>query len=112
MTDLTQESLLECEEIECNLIDDEDDKDDNNILIILTQVLFKMKLNVKWNSKKKQKKVHRKKKIKKKIASMIMNTTKGYRISEEDVSSDNGTNRILETIDRRSLTKKKKMPNQ
>ena len=55
MTELTQESSLECEEIECNLIDDKDNKYDNNIVIIPTQALFRMKKNLNWKSKRKQK---------------------------------------------------------
>ena len=55
MTKLTQESSLEYKEIECNLIDDGDDKYDNNIVIIPTQVLFKMKQNLNWKSKRKPK---------------------------------------------------------
>jgi len=42
MTETTQESSLDDEELECNLIDDENDKYDNNIVIIPTQVLFRM----------------------------------------------------------------------
>ena len=53
MTKVTQESLLEYKEIECNLIDDENDKHDNNIVIISTQVLFRMKHDLKWKSKRK-----------------------------------------------------------
>jgi len=55
MTKLTQESSLECKELECNLIDEEDDKYDSNIVIIPTQVLFRMKQNLNWKSKRKQK---------------------------------------------------------
>ena len=119
MTELTQESSLECEEIECNLIDDEDDKYDNNIVIIPTQVLFRMNdttSNWKWKNKRKQQRqkerYSRKMKMKKKIASMIMNATNEYPTSEEDVSKDNETKGILKTINQRSLTKKKKVPNQ
>jgi len=55
MTKLTQESSLECKEIECNLIDEEDDKYDSNIVIIPTQVLFRMQQNLNWKSKRKPK---------------------------------------------------------
>ena len=55
ITKLTQESILECEEIECNLIDNENDKYDNNIVIIPTQVLFSMNHNLNWKRKRKQK---------------------------------------------------------
>ena len=55
MTEPTQESSLECEELECNLIDEEDDKYDSNFVIISTQVLFKMKQNLNWKSKQKPK---------------------------------------------------------
>ena len=55
MTKLTQESPLEYKEIEWNLIDDEDDKYDNNIVIISIQVLFRVKRNLNWRSKRKQK---------------------------------------------------------
>merc|ERR1712238_335458 len=69
-TEITQESSLECEEIECNLIDDEDDQNEHNIVIIPTQVLYKMKQNLNWKSKWKQKwqkeKYRRKVKMKKK----------------------------------------------
>merc|ERR1712238_277938 len=54
-TELTQESSLECEEIECNLIDDKDDKHDNNIKILPTQVLVRIKQNLDWNHKRKRK---------------------------------------------------------
>ena len=50
--------------------------------------------------------------MKKKIASMINNATNEYPTSEEDVSKDNETKGILKMINRRSLTKKKKVPNQ
>merc|ERR1712238_33189 len=55
MTKLTQESSLECKEIECNLIDEEDDKYDSNIVIIPTQELFRMQQNLNWKSKRKPK---------------------------------------------------------
>ena len=118
MTELTQESSLECEELECNLIDEEDDKYDSNIVIIPTQVLFRMKPNVKWKSKRKRKqqeqkeKYSRKVKMKKKIANMISNVTNGYPTSDDDVSREHETKGILKMIDRRKLTKKKKVPNQ
>ena len=118
MTELTQESSLECEELECNLIDEEDDKYDSNIVIIPTQVLFRMKPNGKLKSKRKRKKqeqkekYRRKIKMKKKIVNMMMNATQECPTSEEAVSRDNETKGILRTIDRRRLTKKKKVPNQ
>ena len=55
MTKITQESSLECKEIECNLIDDENGKYNNHIIIIPTQVLFRMKHDLNWKSKRKQK---------------------------------------------------------
>eukprot|EP00751_Fragilariopsis_kerguelensis_P051594 CAMPEP_0171029432 /NCGR_PEP_ID=MMETSP0736-20130129/36378_1 /TAXON_ID=186038 /ORGANISM="Fragilariopsis kerguelensis, Strain L26-C5" /LENGTH=33 /DNA_ID= /DNA_START= /DNA_END= /DNA_ORIENTATION= len=33
MTEITQESSLASEELECHLVDDEDDTNDNNIVI-------------------------------------------------------------------------------
>ena len=50
--------------------------------------------------------------MKKKIASMIMNATNEYPTSEENVSKKNETKGILKAIDRRKLTKKKRVPNQ
>mmetsp|Transcript_29391 Transcript_29391/g.31581 ORF Transcript_29391/g.31581 Transcript_29391/m.31581 type:complete len:88 (-) Transcript_29391:4-267(-) len=77
------------------------------------------KLYLKWKSKRKRKRKRiwqieqysRKVKMKK-IASMTMNATNEYPTSEEDVSKDNETKGILKTIDRRRLTKKKRVPNQ
>jgi len=116
ITEIIQESSLDDEELECSLIYDEDDKYDNNIVIIPTQVLFKMKRNLKWRCKRKQKwqkeKCSRKVRMKKNITSMRMNTTKAYPTSGEDVKRDNETKGILKTIDWRRLTKKKRMPNQ
>ena len=119
MTEITQESSLNDEDFECALIDKEEDKYDNNIVIIPTQVLFRMNdttSKLKWKNKKKQQrqkeKYSRKIKMKKKIASMIMNATNEYPTSEEDVSIENETKEILKAIDRRKLTKKKRMPNQ
>ena len=115
MTEPTQESSLECE-LECNLIDEEDDKYDSNLVIIPTQVLFRMKQNSNWKSKRKPKwqkeKYSRKVKMKKKIANMILNVTNGYPTSEDDVRKENETKGILKMIDRRKLTKKKRVPNQ
>ena len=57
MTKTTQEYSLASEEIECNLINDEDDTYDNNIVIIPTQVVFRMNdetTNLKWKNKRKQ----------------------------------------------------------
>ena len=116
MTKPTQESSLECEELECNLIDEEDDKYDSNLVIIPTQVLFRMRQNSNWKSKRKPKwqkeKYSRKVKMKKKIANMILNLTNGYRGSDDDVSKEHETKGILNMIDRRKLTKKKRVPNQ
>ena len=81
-------------ELECHLIDDEDDKYDNNIVTIPTQILFRMKMNMKWKSKRKKKR--QKEKYSRKIK--IINVTKGYSISEENVSRDNETKGILKTI--------------
>ena len=50
--------------------------------------------------------------MKKKIASMIMNATNEYPTSEDKVSKENETKGILKLIDRRNLTKKKRVPNQ
>ena len=80
MTVLTQESSLECKKNECNLVDDEDDKYDNIIVIIPTQVLFRMKQNLNWKCKRKRKKKRQKEKYSrkvkmKKIANMITNAT-------------------------------------
>ena len=88
-------------------MNDEDDKYDNDIHIVIipTQVLFRMseKLNLKGKNKRKGKwqkeKYSRKVKMKKKIAGMIMNATKSYPTGEEDVSIDNETKGILKMID-------------
>jgi len=127
MTELTQESSLECAEIECNLIDDDDDGYDNNIVGISNQVIITMrindgmdeeKLNWKWKQKQKWKhkwqeeKYSRKVKMKKKIPSVITNVIKAYSMSEEDVSRDDKTKGILKTIDQRRLKKKKRVPSQ
>ena len=119
MTEITQESSLASEELECHLVDDVDDTNNNNIVIIPTQVLFRMNAttsNWKWKNKKKQQRqkerYSRKIKMKKKIASMIMNAINEYPTSEENVSKENETKRILKEINRRKLTKKKRMPNQ
>ena len=101
ITEITQE--FSADEFGCNLMDDEDDKYDNDIYIVIipTQVLFRIseKLNLKGKSKRKQKwqkeKYSRKVKMKKKIASMIMNATKAYPTGAEDVSIDNETKGIL-----------------
>jgi len=50
--------------------------------------------------------------MKKKIANMITNATKEYPTSEEDIRRDSETKGILETMDRRRLTKKKRVLNQ
>ena len=106
ITKITQESSLDDQELECNLIDDNDDKYDNNIVIIPTQVLFRMNdttSNWKWKNKRKQQRqkerYSRKMKMKKKIASMIMNATNEYPTSEENVSKENETKGILKLID-------------
>ena len=92
ITKLTQESSLECKELGCNLIDKEDDKYDSNIVIIPTQVLFRMKQNSNRKSKRKPKwqkeKYSRKVKMKKKIANMISTVTNGYLASDDDVSRE------------------------
>ena len=49
--------------------------------------------------------------MKKTIASMIKNVTNEYPTSEENVSKENETKGILKAIDRRKLTKKKRVPN-
>ena len=51
-------------------------------------------------------------KIKNKTASMIIYATNEYRTSEENVIKDNETKGNLKLIDRRILTKKKRVPNQ
>ena len=75
-----------------------------------------MKQNLNWKSKWKQKwqkeKYSRKVKMKKKIACMKSNITNEYPTSEENVSKENETKGILKLIDRRNLTKKKRVPNQ
>ena len=50
--------------------------------------------------------------MKKKITSMIVSVTNGYPTSDDDVSREYGTKGILKMIDRRKLTKKKRVPNQ
>ena len=133
MIKLTQESSLECKEIECNLIEDDDDEYYNNIVRKSNQVIVRIRINDgmndeklnwkwkrtrkwKWKWKKKwQKEKYSKKvkvKMKKKIASMIMNATKAYPTSEKDVRRDNETKGTLKMIDRRQLTKKKRVSNQ
>ena len=103
-------------EFGCHLIDDEDDKYDTNIVTITTQVLFRMKQNLNWKSKRnikwQKEKYSRKVKMKKKIASMIVNVINGYPTSDDDVSREYGNKGILKMIDRRKLTKKKRVPNQ
>ena len=102
----------------CNLIDEEDHKYDSNLVIIPTQVLFRMKPNVKWKNKRKRKqqeqneKYSRKVKMKKKIANMILNVTNGYPTIDNDVRREHETKGILKMIDQQKLTKKKRMPNQ
>ena len=119
ITEITQESSLNDKDFECTLIDEEDDTNDNNIVIIPTQVLFKMNDTTskwKWKNKRKQQRqkerYSRKIKMKKKIASMIMNATNEYPTCEENVSKENETKGILKAIDRRNLIKKKRVPNQ
>ena len=103
MTKLTQESSFECKDIECNLIDDGDDKCDNNIVIILTQLLFRMKNNLnwksKWNKERQKEKYSRKVKMKKKIVNMIVNVSNRYPTSDDDVSREHETKGILKMID-------------
>ena len=82
---------MECKEIECNIIDDDDDEYDNTIVCISNQVLIRMRnndgmndkrINWKWKRKRKWKQKWQKEKysgkvkMKKKIANMIMNATK------------------------------------
>ena len=119
ITETTQKYSLAREEIKWNLIDEKDDTYASKIVIIPTQVLFRMKAttsNWKWKNKRKQQRqkerYSRKMKMKKKIASMIMNATNEYPTSEENVSKENETKGILKLIDRRKLTKKKRVPNQ
>ena len=69
-------------------------------------------MEVQAETKVAEKKYSKKVKMKKKITSMIMNATKVYPTSEEDVSRDNETKGILETINQRQMTNKKRMPNQ
>ena len=116
MTELTQEFSLDDKELECNLIDDENDKQDNNIVIIPTQGLFRMKQYWNWKCKQKQKwqkeKYSRRVKMKKKIASIISNGTNEYSTREDDISRENETKGILKMINRQRLTKKNRVPNQ
>ena len=121
MTEFTQESPLKWEEIECNLIDDNDDEYDNNIVCISNKVIIRMrnndgvdeeKLNQNRNESGRKEKYNRKVEMKKKIANMIMNATKEYPSSEEDVKRDNETTGILKMINWQQLTKKKRVPNQ
>ena len=51
-------------------------------------------------------------KMKKKIANMILNVTNGYPTSDDGVSREHETKGTLKMIDRRKLTKEKRMPNQ
>ena len=116
MTELTQESSMNNGEFGCHLIDGDDNKYDTSIVIITTQVLFSMKQNLNWRSKRNKKwqkeKYSRKVKMKNKIASMIVIVTDGYPTSDDDVSREHETKGILKMIDRRKLTKNKRMPNQ
>ena len=50
--------------------------------------------------------------MKKKIANMILGVTNGYPTSEDDVSREHEAKGILKMIDRRKLTKNKRVPNQ
>ena len=103
ITKITQESSLGDKELECNLIDDEDNKYDNNVVIIQTQVILRIKRNLKWRCKRKQKwqkeKYSRKVKMKKKIASMISNVSNGYPTSDDDVNREHEIKGILKMID-------------
>merc|ERR1712238_390396 len=67
MTELTQGSSVDNGEFGCHLIDEEDDKYDSNIVIIPTQVLFRMKPNVKWKSNRKRKQQEQKDKYSMKV---------------------------------------------
>ena len=75
-----------------------------------------MKQNLNWKSKQKTKwqkeKYSKKVKMKKKIANMILNATNGYSTSDDDVSREHETSGILKMIERRKLTKKKRIQNQ
>ena len=75
-----------------------------------------MKQNLNWKHKRKKKwqkeKYSRKVKMKKEITSMIVSVTNGYPTSDDDVSRESETKGILKMIDRRKLTKKKRVPNQ
>jgi len=51
-------------------------------------------------------------KLRKKTRTMLKNVTEEYPTSEEVVRENNATKGILKTIDRRKLTKKKRVPNQ
>ena len=127
MTELTQESLLESEETEVNLIGNDVEYNDNNMFI--RQIINKtsnydeindaeqnMKRKWKWKWKWKRKwrkyKYGRKKKMKKKIATMVMNATNEYHTSKEDAIGDKEIKGTLKMIYRRKLTKKKRVPNQ
>merc|ERR1712238_162957 len=115
LTELTQESSVSNGEFGCHLIDDEDDKYDTNIVTTTTPVLFRMK-NLNWKSKRnikwKKEKYSMKVKMKQKITSMIVSVTNGYPTSDDDVSREYGNKGTLKMMDRRKLTKKKRMPNQ
>merc|ERR1712238_597648 len=117
MTEHTQESSVDNGEFGFHLIDgEEDNKNNTNIVTKTAQVIFKMEQNLNWKPKRKKKwqkeKYSRKVKMKKKITSMKVNLTNGYPTSDDDVSRENETKGILKMIDRRKLTKKKRVPNQ
>ena len=101
---------MESKKIECNLIDDEDDKCDINVVLIPIQVIFRIsdkKLNLKWKRKQKwqKEKYSRELKIKNKIATMIVNATKEYLTSEEDVRRVNETKKILNNDTKKKIDK-------
>jgi len=110
---------LDNQELECNLIDDNGNKYDGTIVIIPSQVLFRMNdTTLKWKWKNKRKKQRqkegysRKMKMKKKRVNMTMNATNEYPNSGENVSKENQTKEILKLIDQCKLTKKKRVLNQ
>ena len=51
MTEITQESLLGSQQFECNIIDDKEDKYDNNIVLIPIQVIIRMSNKVGMDDK-------------------------------------------------------------
>ena len=116
MTNSTQEYSSASKEIDYNLIDNEDAERVNNIVCISNNIIIRdnggmnyKKLNTKqkwrqrWKERWKQRLQKNKysRKMKMKIVIMIMNATKVYPLSEEDVSRNNETKGILKMINRR-----------